>query len=132
MITNPGSMRQDFDDIKTTMMGMGYAVMGTAAASGDNSVVETAKRALASPLLDGARVNESDRILLSLAGASDFRVHDVYEVYMLVQKAAGENATISLGAICDPSRGDSVEVILIVPGINPGSRWLRGPAVADP
>jgi cell division protein FtsZ len=98
--------------------------MGTAVASGDNCAVETAKRALASLLLDGARVNGADRILLSLPAANNFRVQEIYEVFTLVQRAARHDARISLGSICDPSLGDSVKVTLIVPSVNPSNRPL--------
>jgi cell division protein FtsZ len=37
IITIPGIINRDFADVKTTMAGMGYAVMGTAVRSGNNS-----------------------------------------------------------------------------------------------
>ena len=36
IITIPGVINRDFADVKTTMAGMGYAVMGTAMRSGEN------------------------------------------------------------------------------------------------
>src|SRR6201987_5128506 len=51
IITIPGIINRDFADVKTTMAGMGHAVMGTAIRSGANRAVEAAQAAMASPLL---------------------------------------------------------------------------------
>ena len=39
IITTPGLINRDFSDIRTIMLGMGYAMMGTASASGENAAV---------------------------------------------------------------------------------------------
>ncbi len=49
IITIPGIINRDFADVKAIMAGMGYAVMGTATASGEHRTVEAAQRAIASP-----------------------------------------------------------------------------------
>ncbi len=49
IITIPGIINRDFADMKTIMKGMGYAVMGTAVASGDNRAVEAAHQAINQP-----------------------------------------------------------------------------------
>jgi len=51
IITIPGIINRDFADVKTTMAGMGYAVMGTAVRGGSNRAMEAALAAMASPLL---------------------------------------------------------------------------------
>jgi cell division protein FtsZ len=51
IITIPGIINRDFADVKTTMAGMGHAVMGTAVRSGSNRAIEAAQAAMASPLL---------------------------------------------------------------------------------
>ncbi len=43
IITTPGLINRDFSDIRTIMAGMGYAMMGTAVASGDNALLEAAQ-----------------------------------------------------------------------------------------
>jgi len=52
IITIPGIINRDFADVKTILHGMGYAVMGTAVASGSNRAVEAATAAINSPLLE--------------------------------------------------------------------------------
>src|SRR3989441_8520065 len=45
IITIPGIINRDFADVKTIMQGQGYAVMGTAVASGPNHAGGAANRA---------------------------------------------------------------------------------------
>jgi len=52
IITVPGIINRDFADVKAIMHGQGYAVMGTAVATGTNRAVDAANRAIASPLLE--------------------------------------------------------------------------------
>ena len=44
IITTPGIINRDFSDIRSIMLGMGFAMMGTATARGENALVEAATR----------------------------------------------------------------------------------------
>ncbi len=57
IITIPGIINRDFADVKTTMAGMGHAVMGTAIRSGENRAIEAAEAAMASPLLEAGAID---------------------------------------------------------------------------
>ena len=61
IITIPGIINRDFADVKTTMSGMGYAVMGTAVRSGDNRAIAAAQAAMASPLLEAGAIDGATR-----------------------------------------------------------------------
>src|SRR5271154_5583646 len=52
IITTPGLINRDFSDIRAIMLGMGYAMMGTASASGENASIEAARQAISSPLME--------------------------------------------------------------------------------
>src|ERR1700682_6379518 len=52
IITTPGLINRDFSDIRAAMLGMGYAMMGTATASGENAAIEAARQAISSPLME--------------------------------------------------------------------------------
>ncbi len=133
IITITGIINRDFADIKTIMEGMGYAVMGTAVADGDNRAVEATNRAIASPLLEDASINGAQGILLNITGSSKLTMHEVHEASSIVQKAAAENANIIFGAVHDESMGNSVKVTVIATGIKSerlGVRPLTGPSMA--
>ncbi len=70
IITIPGIINRDFADVKTTMAGMGYAVMGTAVRSGSNRAIEAAQAAMASPLLEAGAIDGARGILINITGSS--------------------------------------------------------------
>jgi cell division protein FtsZ len=117
IITITGIINRDFADIKTIMEGMGYAVMGTAVARGENRAVEATNRAMVSPLLEDASINGAHGILLNITGSSKLTLYEVHEASSLVQKAAAENANIIFGAVHDESMGDAIKVTVIATGI---------------
>ena len=70
IITIPGIINRDFADVKTIMQGQGYAVMGTAVASGANRAVDAANRAISSPLLEDNSIQGAQGILINVTGSS--------------------------------------------------------------
>ena len=72
IITIPGVINRDFADVKTTMAGMGYAVMGTAMRSGARRArMEAAMAAMASPLLEAGAIDGARGILINITGSSN-------------------------------------------------------------
>lgn len=125
IITITGIINRDFADIKTIMEGMGYAVMGTAVASGENRAVEAANRAISSPLLEDASINGAQGILLNITGSSKLTLHEVHEASTIVQKGAAENANIIFGAVHDESMKDAVKVTVIATGIKADKMGMK-------
>ncbi len=117
IITITGIINRDFADIKTVMEGMGYAVMGTAVATGESRAVDATNRAISSPLLEDASINGAQGILLNITGSSKLTLYEVHEASTIVQKAAHENANIIFGAVHDEAMKDAVKVTVIATGI---------------
>lgn len=132
IITITGIINRDFADIKTIMEGMGYAVMGTAVASGENRAVEATNRAIASPLLEDATINGAQGILLNITGSSKLTLYEVHEASTIVQKAAAENANIIFGAVHDESMGNAVKVTVIATGIKSERMGVKPLATLSP
>jgi cell division protein FtsZ len=116
IITIPGIINRDFADVKTTMHGMGYAVMGTAMRSGANRAIEAAQAAMASPLLEAGAIDGTKGILINISGSSNLKLSEVNEASTLIQNAAHEEANIIFGAVLDESMGDEVKITVIATG----------------
>jgi cell division protein FtsZ len=116
IITIPGVINRDFADVKTTMAGMGYAVMGTAIRSGPGRAREAAMAAMASPLLEDGAINGARGILINISGSSSLKLSEVNEASSLIQEAAHEDANIIFGAVLDESMGDDVKFTVIATG----------------
>src|SRR6516225_7578381 len=122
IITIPGIINRDFADVKTIMAGQGYAVMGTAVASGSNRAVDAANRAISSPLLEDNSINGAQGILINICGSPSLSLHEVHEASSIIQKAAHENANIIFGAVQDEAMKDAVKITVIAAGFKEANK----------
>jgi cell division protein FtsZ len=116
IITIPGIINRDFADVKTTMAGMGHAVMGTAVRSGENRAIEAAQAAMASPLLEAGAIDGAHGILINITGSSSLKLSEVNEASSLIQSASHEDANIIFGAVLDEKMGEEVKITVIATG----------------
>jgi cell division protein FtsZ len=125
IITIPGIINRDFADVKTTMAGMGHAVMGTAIGSGPNRAVEAAQAAMASPLLEAGAIDGARGILINITGSSGLKLSEVNAASSLIQTSAHEDANIIFGAVLDERMGDEVKITVIATGFRDQSPERR-------
>ena len=128
IITIPGIINRDFADVKTIMAGMGYAVMGTATASGANRTTEAAQRAIASPLLEAGAIDGARGILINITGSASLKLAEVQQACTIIQSAAHEDANIIFGAVMDEKMKDTVKITVIATGFKEVRRMLQRPA----
>ncbi len=122
IITIPGIINRDFADVKTTMAGMGYAVMATGVRSGEHRAREAAMAAMASPLLEAGAIDGARGILINITGSSSLKLSEVNEASTLIQNAAHEDANIIFGAVLDERMGDEVKITVIATGFKQQKR----------
>jgi cell division protein FtsZ len=116
IITIPGIINRDFADVKTTMAGMGQAVMGTAVRSGENRAIEAAQAAMASPLLEAGAIDGARGILINITGSSSLKLSEVNAASSIIQSAAHEDANIIFGAVQNEEMGENVKITVIATG----------------
>ena len=122
IITVPGIINRDFADVKAIMSGQGYAVMGTAVATGANRAVDAANRAISSPLLEDNSIQGAQGILINICGSPNLTLHEVHEASSIIQKAAHENANIIFGAVQEESMKDAVKITVIAAGFKEANK----------
>ena len=120
LILVPGLINLDFADVKTIMSGMGLAMMGTGVAEGEGRAIEAARRAISSPLLEGASVNGARGVIINVTGGPDLSLVEVSDASTIVQEAADEDANIIFGAVVDPTLVGKVKITVIATGFGPG------------
>src|SRR5262245_31967474 len=121
LILVPGLINLDFADVKTIMAGMGLAMMGTGIAEGSERALDAARRAISSPLLEGASVNGARGVIINVTGGPDLSLAEVNDASTIVQEAADEDANIIFGAVVDPALQGKVKITVIATGFGPGS-----------
>jgi len=125
IITIPGIINRDFADVKAIMAGMGYAVMGTATASGTRRATEAAQKAIASPLLEAGAIDGARGILINITGSASLKLAEVQEACTIIQSAAHEDANIIFGAVLDEKMKDTVKITVIATGFKDGDGVRR-------
>ena len=131
IITIPGVINRDFADVKTTMAGMGYAVMGTATGKGETRAVDAAIAAMASPLLEAGAIDGARGILINITGSSSLKLNEVNEASTIIQNAAHEDCNIIFGAVQDERLGDEVKITVIATGFKQDMPERRARMLAE-
>jgi cell division protein FtsZ len=116
LITIPGLINVDFADVKTIMMNMGVALMGTGRAKGDRRAMEAAQQAIHSPLLEDVSIEGATGILINITGGPDLTLYEVNEASTLIQEAAHEDANIIFGSVIDENMKDDIKITVIATG----------------
>ncbi len=117
IITTPGLINRDFSDIRAIMLGMGYAMMGTAKARGSKAAVEAARQAINSPLMEEGGVKGARGVLINITASNKLSLHEVNEACTLIRKATEyDDVQINFGVVVNDSMEDEVKITVIATG----------------
>ncbi|WP_422359932.1 cell division protein FtsZ [Reichenbachiella sp.] len=118
IITVPGYVNVDFEDVKTVMKDSGGAVMGSAETSGDSRARRAAEEAINSPLLNNQNIEGAEKILLSIISGdqAELQMDELTEITDFMQELAGDDAEVIFGHGVDSELGDSIRVTIIATG----------------
>jgi cell division protein FtsZ len=119
LILVPGLINLDFADVRTIMLRMGMAIMGTGVAKGDNRAKLAATAAISSPLLEDASVQGARGVIINITGGPDLTLAEVSEASDIIYSAAHEDANIIFGAVVDPKMEGQVKITVIATGFDP-------------
>ncbi|XOV91221.1 MAG: cell division protein FtsZ [Bacteroidota bacterium] len=120
IITVPGYVNVDFEDVKTVMKGAGAAVMGSAQTHGENRAIRAAEEALNSPLLNNRNIHGAEKILLSIISGeeAELQMDELAEITDYMTEFSGEDAEVIFGHGVDPELGENIRVTVIATGFD--------------
>lgn len=119
IITVPGYINVDFEDVNTVMRGSGVAIMGTAAMEGEDRAKRAVEAALNSPLLEDNDIRGAEHILLNISsGTKEVTMDEVFEITEYVQEEAGHGTDLIWGNCYDETLGDRLSVTIIATGFD--------------
>ncbi len=118
LITKPGLVNLDFNDVRTIMKGAGVAMIGLGESDGhaEDRAKEAIERALSSPLLE-VDITEANGVLVNVIGGEDMTISDAEFIAEEVQRRVSPNARIIWGAAVDPSLEHTIRVMVVVAGV---------------
>lgn len=117
LITRPGLMNVDFADVRTVMSEMGYAMMGSGIAHGEDRAEEAAEMAISSPLLEDIDLSGARGVLVNITAGFDLRLDEFETVGNTIRAFASDNATVVIGTSLDPDMNDELRVTVVATGI---------------
>ena len=117
IITVPGYVNVDFEDVNTVMRGSGVAIMGIGIADGDNRAKKSVDSALSSPLLEETNITGAKHILVNItSGTKEVTMDEIFAITEFVQEEAGDGANLIWGNCYDETLGDKLSVTVIATG----------------
>ncbi|MCC6727643.1 MAG: cell division protein FtsZ [Saprospiraceae bacterium] len=117
IITVPGYVNVDFEDVNTVMRNSGVAIMGTAIADGENRAKRAVDEALNSPLLEENNIRGAQHILINItSGKKEVTMEEIFEITEFVQEEAGAGTNLIWGNCYDETLGEKLSVTIIATG----------------
>jgi cell division protein FtsZ len=116
LITLPGMINLDFNDVRTIITEGGDAIMGVGANRGENRAMEAAKQAIKSPLLEDVSIDGAKGVLINISAGPNLTLFEANEAAMVIQEAAGPEANIIFGTVIDDNLVDEIRVTVIATG----------------
>lgn len=124
VVTKPGLVNLDFNDIKTIMKSGGVAMIGLGESDDDDAAVVAVNEAINSPLID-MDISEASAALVNVTGGSDMTVTQAEQVAEIIQSKVNPGARIIWGAAVDESLENTIRVMVVITGVK--SKHVLGP-----
>lgn len=116
IISSPGLMNLDFQDIRKVITTGGGAMMGTGCCNGEHRASEAASRAISDPLLENVSIEGAKSLLVSIQASSDMKFSEFHEAVNVVTKAVGPQADVCLGTSIVENMDEMLKVTVIATG----------------
>ena len=117
LITIPGLINLDFDDVRTIMSEGGAALMAVGVASGEDRAKIAAEQAISSQLLD-VTINGAHGILFNVTGGPNLSLFEVNQAAAIIKETASPDVNLIFGAVIDENMGDEIRITVIATGFD--------------
>ncbi len=128
VINSTGQINVDFADVCTVMSNGGVAILGSAAAAGEDRANEAVINALTSPLLNDNDIRGAKWILINInsaEGEHEFTMDEVEVIQNYILTQAGKNTDLILGLGYDNTLEDKISITLIATGFEHKDPFLK-------
>jgi cell division protein FtsZ len=123
MVTKPGLVNLDYNDLRTVMSHAGIAVVGIGESESDvrsnKRAKEAVEDALTSPLLE-YDVSRASGVLVKVTGGPDMTLQEAQEVASLIGGRVEKDARIIWGASIEPEYEGKISVMVVLTGVTGG------------
>jgi cell division protein FtsZ len=116
VINSTGQINVDFADVCTVMSNGGVAILGSAAAGGEDRAQVAIEQAINSPLLNDNDIRGAKWILINInsaEGEHEFTMDEVEVIQNYLLSQAGDDTDVILGMGYDSNLGEKIGITLI-------------------
>ena len=134
VINSTGQINVDFADVCTVMINGGVAILGSAAAEGEDRAQLAIEQAVNSPLLNDNDIRGAKWILINInssEGEHEFTMDEVEVIQNYLLSQAGEDTDVILGLGYDNTLGAQIGITLIATGFEHKNPFVKKPSVTD-
>ena len=124
LITQPGLINLDFADVRTVIKEMGFAMMGTSVAEGDNKAVEASNLALTNPLIENIDMNTAKGVIVNISGGSDMTLLEVDHAANIIRQSVNPEANIIFGSLIDETLQGKLKISIFATGIEASGKKI--------
>ncbi|MBO1927213.1 cell division protein FtsZ [Thiomicrorhabdus sp. 6S2-11] len=117
LVTRPGLINVDFEDLRTVMSERGMALMGVGHATGEDRAIKATKKAVAHPLLDDIEVSGAKGILINVTSGPNLTISEFNAVGDVIDQVAAPDAKVIIGNSLDESMNDEIRVTVVATGL---------------
>ena len=119
VITQPGEVNIDFNDVRKVMCHSQKSLIGIGEASGPGRHLQAVKKAISSPLLENADIRGAKGFIVHFSAEENLTLLEQGEVMNLIRQYASNDSIIMFGYTYDSSLAGAFKVTVIATGINP-------------
>ena len=132
LVTRPGMINVDFEDLRTVMTERGMAMMGVGHATGEDRAIKAAQKAIANPLLEDISVSGAKGLLVNITSGMDFTLGEFNEVGDVIDQVAAADAKVIIGTSIDESMQDEIRVTVVATGLDSVTQSNGKPEMVKP
>jgi cell division protein FtsZ len=132
LVTRPGMINVDFEDLRTVMTERGVAMMGVGHATGEDRAIKAAEKAIANPLLEDISVSGAKGLLVNITSGLDFTLGEFNEVGEVIDQVASEDAKVIIGTSIDETMTDEIRVTVVATGLSDIASSAQRPEMVKP
>jgi len=118
VITKPGEVNIDFNDIRKVMSHSNKSLIGIGEASGAGRHLQAVKKAITSPLLENADIQGAKGFIVHFTAEEDLPLMEQGEVMNLIRQYASNDSIIMFGHTYDATLNGVIKVTVIATGFN--------------
>lgn len=120
LITIPGDVNLDFQDVRTVMGNAGPALMGIGRGAGETRALDAANQAISSPFLE-IPISGAKKLLINVTAGDDLGIGEVDEIVELIRENCGTDTNVFWGLAFNPAMEDEILVTVVATGYENGN-----------